>query len=111
MIPTLPSSTTHLTHLTNTGIKAAENTISDKPSKESTPFRKKSHILSKDCKSLDERYFEYQTLRCNYPELIPIAFENYRNSPKNKLSDKAINFRFYIAKSIKAGKLLSLICI
>ncbi len=48
MIPTLPSSTTHLTHFTYTGIKATENTISGKAYKESTSFSKKSHILSKD---------------------------------------------------------------
>jgi len=102
MTATLPTTTTNLTLEIKTPLDISTPM---KPYKETTPYSKLPLSPQKYSLKyfLDERYFEYQSLRCKYPDFIPVAFENYMASPKNKLTNEIINFRFYTAKDMKIG--------
>ncbi|EAS02008.2 autophagy protein Atg8 ubiquitin-like protein (macronuclear) [Tetrahymena thermophila SB210] len=53
--------------------------------------------------SFEERFIEYQIIRCNYPGFIPIACE-LENITDVDVS-KHINFRFYVSDDIFVGHL------
>lgn len=54
----------------------------------------------KETHSFEERFLEFQVIRCNYPGFLPISCEL-----ENYIGPKRINFRIYISEDILTGHL------
>lgn len=54
----------------------------------------------KETHSFEERFLEFQVIRCNYPGFLPISCEL-----ENYVGPKRINFRIYISEDILTGHL------
>ena len=54
----------------------------------------------KETHSFEERFIEYQIIRCNYPGFLPVSCEL-----ENYTGPKKINFRVYLSEEILIGHL------
>jgi hypothetical protein len=54
----------------------------------------------KETHSFEERFLEYQVIRCNYPGFLPVTIEL-----ENYTGPKKINFRVYLSEDILTGHL------
>jgi hypothetical protein len=54
----------------------------------------------KETHSFEERFIEYQIIRCNYPGFLPVSCEL-----ENYIGPKKISFRLYLSEEILIGHL------
>ena len=75
-------------------------TISEEVDQNLLKMLKEESRSFKETHSFEERFIEYQIIRCNYPGFLPVSCEL-----ENYIGPKKINFRVYLSEEILIGHL------
>lgn len=76
------------------------NTISEEIDANLLKMLKEENRSFKETHSFEERFIEYQIIRCNYPGFLPVSCEL-----ENYVGPKKISFRVYLSEEILIGHL------
>jgi len=76
------------------------NTISEEIDANLLKMLKEETRSFKETHSFEERFIEYQIIRCNYPGFLPVSCEL-----ENYVGPKKISFRVYLSEEILIGHL------
>lgn len=76
------------------------NTISEEIDANLLKMLKEESRSFKETHSFEERFIEYQIIRCNYPGFLPVSCEL-----ENYVGPKKISFRVYLSEEILIGHL------
>jgi hypothetical protein len=80
----------------------SSNSISEEIDQNLLKILKEESKSFKETHSFEERFIEYQIIRCNYPGFLPVYCEL-----ENYTGPKRISFRVYLSEEILIGHLRS----